>query len=220
MSEQHFHTCIMHKRIATCKVKYAVNDCEDLRINGECLTSDTMPYGHCGNFECQVTIEIDNYKMLLDKERGDNAKLKAINTQFRTLLLTPITADKLLEDSKIDLSGINALINRQKTTWEVCDINTILYLMEYHQKFAEAYAQYCTEKIGLVSIPKHKEKIKKFEDQKAQEALAKAKEQEKAQERASAKPKTPYEKFIAQYMKLGHTEESAKQVATMMGMKP
>lgn len=214
-NEVHYHICEMHLRIKTCQVK--ITKCENMEANGECLQPAT--HGTCDNYECKITRRLDEMKIALEECKTDNAKLKALNTNYRLLFMTPLMTQEAFDKNRIDFSGIDSLIKQRRETYETCDITTILYLIELHKRIIDDYFQFVQEKLGKIQVDTL-DKQKKKETAKAMASIEKAKEEAKAAKKEENKPKTPYEKMVRDYMKLGMPLEVAEKTVQAMGMKP
>lgn len=213
--EKHFHTCIMHKRIATCRVKYAVEDCEDLRINQECLVSESLPVGLCDNFECCLTAKLDDYALKFEEYAQKNLEQKRMIDHFRSILLMPTDYK---DGDSINFSGIDSYIMRQYPTWEQTDPDKVIYFIALHKRIADLASQWISVK---VQIPKEVEKRKKAETAKAYADLDKAKALEKEKEKKPTVKLSPYEKAKQTYMKqFNMPEADAIKLLEQMGFKP
>jgi hypothetical protein len=169
----------------------------------------------CDNHECRVTENLDYYAKELEKYQDENAKLKALNTQFRILMLMPSTAETLIEKGELDFSGIKGLISKQRQSWDTCDDTTILYMLEYHQKFAEAYGQFAHERNSKIRI---KEVIAEKAKSETKSAIKKI-DQMKAEVKEKKEKLSEFGKAVAGYMKIGMKEDRAKEIVRALGIK-
>ncbi len=208
MKEQkHFHRCAMSGRAPHCNAKSPADAEATVKCDGifDDETNCCNTLGLCNAFECKVLAQLDAYKDKLEEANADKAKLKAWNTQFRNLLLMPTMVERMLADDElnennivkseeINLHGISSIIAKQRPSWDQCDVNTILYMMEYHQKFLEAYTQYCHDRSDKIQIPRDRKIKKDSENKKATEYIEKEEQQQKLK-----KPKSEYEKAVAMF---------------------
>lgn len=213
----------MHMRVKSCAGKH-IEECENIKINGECNLPEV--FGVCSNQDCLYTNKLDWYKEQRENDKNEIAKLKSLNTQFRTLMLMPSQAERLLQKNEIDFSGIKGLISRQRKTWDTCDENTGLYMMEYHSLFAQEYSIWLHEKNSKIQIDEVVKEAKKNENSKAAKKVyseiinGEREEKKKVEKEAKEqKAKTPFGRAVQSYIKLGMTEEIAKKLCISMGMK-
>lgn len=169
----------------------------------------------CENIECRMTHQLDIYKELLENTKTELAAAKLANTQFRMLLMMPATAERLIHKGTFDFSGINSMINNHRKTWDSMEDTTILYMIEFHQKFMEKYSEYANERNSRVRI---KELVVQKRKDETKTATVRIQEQEnkKAEDK---KAKTPYGKAFAEYTKMGMDETNIRQLLATMGLK-
>jgi hypothetical protein len=219
ITHSHINYCPMSKvndigqpRVKSCPGK-SILPCDVDGPENECSITSTDYI--CDNFECRCLEKLDKYALDLEISQTENAKLKAINTQFRILMLMPDSAERLINKGELDFSGIKGIISRQRQSWESCDDTTILYMLEYHQKFSESYAQFAHERNSKINL---KKVIADKATVETKKAIAKVDTMK--QEIAKSKEKlSEFGKAVAGYVKIGMKEERAKEIVRAMGIK-
>lgn len=229
-SHSHVNYCPMSRvddigktRVKSCPGK-SIRECEQDCPENDCEITSTDII--CDNYECQITKQLDEYKSLIEDVQAENAKLKATNTQFRVLMLMPTMAEKAIEDGKMDFSGIRGLITRQRPSWHSLNDTTILYMLEYHQKYAEAYSEFAHErnsKIKIKELVADKGRLETIAaasklDAAKREAAEKKAEQKKKEAKEKSKL-TDFQKNLEAFKKIGMKEEAARAQLLAMGLK-
>jgi hypothetical protein len=219
ITHNHINYCPMSKvndigqsRVKSCPGK-SILVCENDGSADSCEITSTEHI--CENYECKVTQKLDMYALDLELSQTENAKLKAINTQFRILMLMPDSAERLINKGELDFSGIKGIINRQRQSWESCDDTTILYMLEYHQKFSESYAQFAHERNSKIKV---KELIADKAKQETKNAIKKI-DAMKQEDKAAKAKLSEFGKAVAGYVKIGMKEDRAKEIVRAMGIK-
>jgi hypothetical protein len=199
-------------RVKSCPGK-SILPCDNEGTEIECSITSTDFV--CDNFECKVMANLDRYANDLEIAQTENAKLKAINTQFRVLMLMPDSAERLIKKNELDFSGIKGLIAKHKKSWESCDDVTILYMLEYHQKFSEAYAEFAHERNSKIRI---KDAIADRAKAETKTAIKKV-DSMKQEVKEKAAKLSEFGKAVAGFVKVGMKEDKAKDLVRAMGLK-
>jgi hypothetical protein len=164
----------------------------------------------CNNEICNLKFEIDCYKSKLEESETDRINATKINNQFRTLLLSPGSLKKSVEDGTFDVTTCRLYLSRQRGSIEQLDIETLLVLMNLYEEFAKFYAEVVHAKSTKISIKKELISRRKKEDKAATAFVEK--------EVATAKDKTFFKSTVGRAVKgamknLNLDRETAEKMA-------